>query len=97
MNKNEAKARIAKDLIRIPSAAPRRGSDNPRPVNGTRRYQIQGDGSGHKYFVEVGMEAEFEQWLESETGYEDEKPYNGHDYEKNRIDGRFTFTDPRCE
>ena len=58
-----------------------------------RRYSIQSDGD-HKYFVEVGMEGEFQAWLDAEfehTGYE------GHDYEKNRIDGRFTFTDPRCE
>lgn len=59
----------------------------------TARYSIHSDDSGHEYFVEVGMEGEFEAWLDSEsyefTGYE------GHDYEKNRIDGRFTFTDPR--
>ena len=60
-----------------------------------RRYSIQRDESGHEYFVEVGMEGEFEGWLEwSEYGDGD---YQGHDYEKNRIDGRFTFTDPRNE
>lgn len=59
-----------------------------------RRYSIQWDDSGHKYFVEVGMEGEFERWLQAEIeGLE----YNGHDYENNRIDGTFTFTDPRCE
>jgi len=26
-----------------------------------------------------------------------EENYEGHDYEENRIDGLFTFTDPRCE
>ena len=58
-----------------------------------RRYAIHSDGD-HKYFVEVGMEGEFEAWIDSELG---NCLYQGHDYEKNRIDGRFTFTDPRCE
>ena len=61
-----------------------------------KRYSIHSDDSGHEYFVEVGMEGEFEAWLEAETAYE-HVGYEGHDYEKNRIDGRFTFTDPRNE
>ena len=59
-----------------------------------RRYSIQSDGD-HEYFVEVGMEGEFQAWVDAE--YESSIEYVGHDYEKNRIDGRFTFTDPRCE
>ena len=58
-----------------------------------RRYRIHGDGDGHEYWVEVGMEGEFEAWLDW-APYGD-GDYTGHDYEKNRIDGRFTFTDPR--
>ncbi len=64
----------------------------PRPTE--RRYSIQSDGN-HKYFVEVGMEGEFQAWVDAE--YESSIPYEGHDYEKNRIDGRFTFSDPRNE
>lgn len=60
-----------------------------------RRYSIQSDGDGHEYFVEVGMEGEFQAWVDAE--YESSIEYEGHDYEKNRIDGRFTFTDPRNE
>jgi hypothetical protein len=60
-----------------------------------RRYSIQSDGD-HKYFVEVGMEGEFEAWVAAECAYE-EVGYEGYDYEKNRIDGRFTFSDPRNE
>ncbi len=60
-----------------------------------RRYSIQSDGD-HKYFVEVGMDGEFEAWVETEINGETGK-YYGHDYQKNRIDGRFTFTDPRNE
>ncbi len=59
-----------------------------------KRYRIIGDESGHEYFVEVGMEGEFENWLVAETEYENAR-YAGHDYNANRIDGRFTFTDPR--
>ena len=64
-----------------------------------RRYSIQGDDSGHDYFVEVGNEGEFENWVQAEFDVADEGEsyYVGHDYEKNRIDGRFTFTDPRNE
>jgi len=41
------------------------------------------------------MEGEFERWMES---FEDpDIEYVGNDYDKNRIDGLFTFTDPRCD
>ena len=60
-----------------------------------KRYAIHSDGD-HKYFVEVGMEREFKLWLQTD-GDPEFYPENGHDYEKNRIDGRFTFTDPRNE
>lgn len=61
-----------------------------------KRYSIQSDGD-HEYFVEVGMEGEFEAWLATFEDSVSEENYEGHDYEKNRIDGCFTFTDPRCE
>ena len=63
-----------------------------------KRYRIMGDGSGHKYFIEVGDEGVvFEMWLETfEGGWDPEfEPYNGPDFSDRRIDGRFTFTDPR--
>jgi hypothetical protein len=60
-----------------------------------KRYCITSDDSGHEYFIEVGMEGEFENWLKT---FEDpDFEYDGYDYEENRIDGRFTFTDPRCD
>src|SRR5579859_6337466 len=34
-----------------------------------QRYSIQSDDSGHEYFVEVGMEGEFERWLAAEDSY----------------------------
>jgi hypothetical protein len=61
-----------------------------------QRYCITSDGD-HEYFIEVGMEGEFERWLAAEIENYADLGYEGHDYEKNRIDGRFTFTDPRCE
>ena len=54
-----------------------------------KRYRIMGDGSGHKYFVRVGEEKLFEIWVESEGNH------NILDFASNRIDGHFTFTDPR--
>jgi hypothetical protein len=61
------------------------------PEQPERRYKIDSDGD-HKYFVEVGMEAEFQAWVDSQ--YES-VGYEGHDYNNNRIEGVFTFTDPR--
>jgi len=57
-----------------------------------QRYVILSDGSGHKYFVPVGQQDTFEAWVDSfyeSTGYE------GPNFQANRIDGHFTFTDPR--
>jgi len=59
-----------------------------------KRYCIMGDDSGHEYFVPVDQVRTFEAWVES--SYEN-VGYEGPDFEENRIDGRFTFTDPRCE
>jgi hypothetical protein len=59
-----------------------------------QRYRIKGDNHGHEYFVPVDQEFSFEVWLES--SYEN-VGYEGPDFNENRIDGRFTFTDPRCE
>jgi hypothetical protein len=59
-----------------------------------QRYRITGDGSGHRYFIKVGEEELFESWVESQDAYEN-VGYEGPDFNERRIDGRFTFTDPR--
>ena len=59
-----------------------------------KRYRIVGDNSGHKYFIQVGQEDLFYAWVESEEAYEN-VGYEGPDFNENRIDGNFTFTDPR--
>jgi hypothetical protein len=60
-----------------------------------QRYVILSDESGHDYFVPVGQEEKFEEWVQSfEEGTEDD--YEGPEFDSNRIDGRFTFTDPKC-
>lgn len=60
-----------------------------------QRYRILGDDSGHQYFIPVEQEKLFELWLK--TFDEDwDSEYEGPDFNENRIDGRFTFTDPRC-
>ncbi len=61
-----------------------------------QRYCIKGDNSGHEYFVKVDEEQLFDAWVESTEAYE-EVGYEGPDFDENRIDGRFTFTDPRCD
>jgi hypothetical protein len=64
------------------------------PVREVIRYRICGDDSGHEYFVPVDQEELFESWVASFNDGE-EFEYEGPDFEANRIDGRFTFTDPR--
>lgn len=55
------------------------------------RYKVLSDDSGHEYWVKVGDEDAFYAW--AEDIYQDEDhPY---DFEDNRIEGSFTFTDPR--
>ncbi len=63
----------------------------PKP----QRYKICGDDSGHRYFIPVEQEQNFYLWVESFTA--DLSTYDGPSFDKNRIDGRFTFTDPRCD
>ena len=60
-----------------------------------QRYRIMSDNSGHEYFIKVEDEKLFEAWVEATEA--DETDYEGPDFDENRIDGRFTFTDPRCE
>ena len=86
------------DVSRFKFATPADVVRAQRPTKpAERRYTIQGDDSGHAYFVEVGNDGEFERWIQSDFDCHDEIPYEGHNYEENRIDGRFTFCDPRCE
>jgi hypothetical protein len=67
--------------------------NNPLPR--AQRYRICGDDSGHEYYIPVEQEEEFYAWVQStENGDED---WNGREFDENRIDGTFTFTDPRCE
>jgi hypothetical protein len=46
------------------------------------------------YFIPVDEEAAFEKWVEATEGGDE---FLGEGYDDNRIDGTFTFTDPRCE
>ena len=64
----------------------------PKP----QRYRIMGDESGHEYYVPVELEGQFDAWVKS-FEEDDEGGYDGPGFDENRIDGRFTFTDPRCE
>lgn len=43
------------------------------------------------------MEGEFQRWLDSFEYEHQYGDYDGYDYDKNRIDGTFSFTDPKCE
>lgn len=60
----------------------------------TERYFIGSDNSGHEYFVPVSRREEFDNW--SQLPEDDEVGWETPEY-ATRIDGRFTFTDPRCE
>lgn len=60
----------------------------------TTRYFIDSDNSGHEYYVPVSRREDFDKW--SQLPEDDEEGWETPDY-ATRIDGRFTFTDPRCE
>jgi hypothetical protein len=59
------------------------------------RYQLVSDNNGHKYAIKVKDIDAFYKWVESTEDSLAEESYVGPDFEENRIDGRFTFTDPR--
>lgn len=59
------------------------------------RYRLASDNSGHKYAIKVKDEEAFYQWVAATEDEEIGLEYEGPDFEENRIDGRFTFTDPR--
>ena len=58
------------------------------------RYFVGSDNSGHEYYVPISKRGEFQAW--AELPEDDEAGWEAPEYAK-RIDGRFTFTDPRCE
>jgi hypothetical protein len=62
-----------------------------------QRYRIMSDDSGHEYFVPVEQEQQFEQWVAYTEEVFADLDYDGPEFDVNRIDGRFTFTDPRNE
>lgn len=55
------------------------------------RYCIVGDDSGHDYSIPEDKKDEWFAWA-----YGEESEYDIPRY-ATRIDGRFTFTDPRCD
>ena len=58
------------------------------------RYFIGCDNSGHEYYVPVRFRDEFNAW--SSLPEDDEDGWEAPAFAM-RIDGHFTFTDPRCE
>lgn len=58
------------------------------------RFKIVGDNSGHDYYIPVERSGEWETFIGLDEN--DEASWDVPDYAV-RIDGRFTFTDPRCE
>lgn len=60
----------------------------------SERYFIGSDNSGHEYYVPVSRMDEFRRW--SELPEDDEDGWDAPEW-ATRIDGSFTFTDPRCE
>lgn len=62
-------------------------------MSNPQRFRICSDDSGHDYFIPVGHVRDFEAWVEAtENGGDTDL-----DFDANRIDGRFTFTNPRCD
>ena len=58
------------------------------------RYRIVSDNSGHKYYIPVNKEKDWYAFMEIPE--EDERSWDVPSFAE-RIDGAFTFTDPRCD
>lgn len=65
------------------------------PMSEPIRYCLCSDDSGHKYFIPVNQVEDFYAWVVSFEEVYADLGYEGPDFEANRIDGRFTFTDPK--
>lgn len=57
------------------------------------RYCIVGDNSGHEYYIPTDRADDWNEWLGIDE--DDERSWDCPAYAV-RIDGRFTFTDPKC-
>lgn len=57
------------------------------------RYEIAGDNSGHEYYIPVDKSDHWYEWLELPD--DDPLSWEEPDYAV-RIDGGFSFTNPRC-
>lgn len=56
-----------------------------------KRFCICADESGHEYYIPVDQVGEFDAWVRAtENG-----DFSGEGFDDSRIDGHFTFTDPR--
>jgi hypothetical protein len=60
-----------------------------------QRYCLVSDNSGHKYAIPVHETDAFYQWVEITEDDERMLEYTGEGFDSYRVDGRFTFTDPR--
>jgi hypothetical protein len=64
---------------------------DPKPKT---RYRIVGDYSGHNYYIPAERSEDWNKFTQIPEN--DERSWDVPDWAV-RIDGRFTFTDPRCE
>lgn len=58
------------------------------------RFILVYDNPGHAYYIPEGRRPDWEEWLCLDD--DDERSWEEPDY-ATRIDGTFTFTDPRCD
>lgn len=65
----------------------------PYETNPKTRYRIVGDNSDHEYYIPVERSADWEVFMAIDE--DDERSWDVPEFAK-RIDGNFTFTDPRC-
>jgi len=62
------------------------GGNGPKMV----RFRLAHDDSGHSYAIPVDLFDVFEMWVANEGA-------GVYNFDLHRIDGRFTFLDPKCE
>ena len=60
-----------------------------------QRFCLVSDNSGHEYAIPVHLSDAFYQWVEITEDDERALEYEGEDFEKYRVEGTLTFTDPQ--
>lgn len=63
-------------------------------IEGMKRFTLRYDESGHSYAIPVEKQGEFEAWV-NHWESDSEAEWQGTDFDEYRVEGGWTFVDPR--